>query len=141
MKQPPIKYGRPIPGEEHGEPRRGLEGTWWAMAPSDRTDGPCDHTAALVGSLVPTASPYLFLSDPFLFFLIIHEGLGWFSPRYTSLGLSEHNQTASLDTGRLCGWFESNHGLGGWAKRLVMSQKARVAKGHELPKVVCCQRV
>ncbi|KAF3485404.1 hypothetical protein F2Q69_00052557 [Brassica cretica] len=134
--QPPIKYGRPRPGEEHGEPRRGSEGTWWAMAPSDRMDSPCDRTTALVGSLDLTASPYLFLSDPFLFFLILHEGFCWFSPRDTSLGLADHNRTASLDTGRLCGWFESHHGLGGWAKRLVMSQKARVAKGHELPKVV-----
>ncbi|KAF2576295.1 hypothetical protein F2Q70_00004023 [Brassica cretica] len=58
------------------------------------------------------------------------------SPRDTSLGLANHNQTASLDTGQLCGWFESHHGLGGWAKRLSTSQKARVAKGHELSKVV-----
>ncbi|KAF2539257.1 hypothetical protein F2Q68_00020631 [Brassica cretica] len=62
-------------------------------------------------------------------------------PRDTSLDLAVHNRTASLDTGRLCGWFDLHHGLGGWAKRLVMSQKARVAKGHELPKVVRCQRV
>ncbi|KAF2576724.1 hypothetical protein F2Q70_00002770 [Brassica cretica] len=61
-------------------------------------------------------------------------------PRDTSLDLAVHHRTTSLDTGRLCGWFDSHHGLGGWAKRLVMSQKARVAKGHELPKVVSCQR-
>ncbi|KAF2610866.1 hypothetical protein F2Q70_00008763 [Brassica cretica] len=64
----------------------------------------------------------------------------WLCPRDTSLDLAVHNRTASLDTGRLCGWFDSHHRLGGWAKRLVMSQKARVAKSHELPKVVSCQR-
>ncbi|KAL0704704.1 hypothetical protein Bca4012_071129 [Brassica carinata] len=42
-------------------------------------------------------------------------------PRDTSLDLAVHNRTASLDTGRLCGWFESHHGLGGWAKRLLVS--------------------
>ncbi|KAF2580189.1 hypothetical protein F2Q68_00002409 [Brassica cretica] len=68
------------------------------------------------------------------------EGLCWFSPRDTSLDLAIHNRTASLDTGRLCGWFESHHGLGGWDKWLDMSQKARVAKGHELPRVVSYQR-
>ncbi|KAF3512839.1 hypothetical protein F2Q69_00002756 [Brassica cretica] len=57
-------------------------------------------------------------------------------PRDTSLDLAIHNRTTSLDTSRLCGWFESHHGLGGWDKRLDMSQKARVAKGHELPRVV-----
>ncbi|KAF3611351.1 hypothetical protein DY000_02045972 [Brassica cretica] len=30
-------------------------------------------------------------------------------PRDTSLDLAVHNRTASLDTGRLCGWFESHH--------------------------------
>ena len=107
------------------------------MAPSDRTDGPCDRTAALVGPLDLTASPLLVSIRPFLFFLIIHEGLCWFSPRDTSLDLAGHNQTANLDAGRLDGRFESHHRLGGWAKRLVMSQEARVAKGHELPRVVC----
>ncbi|KAF2605238.1 hypothetical protein F2Q70_00026086 [Brassica cretica] len=102
----------PRQGGERGEPRGGSEGMRWAVAPSDRMDGPCDRTAAL--------------SVP--------------NPTDTSLDLAIHNRTASLDTGRLCGWFESHHGLGGWAKRLVMSQKARVAKGHELPKVVSCQR-
>ena len=110
------------------------------MAPSDRTDGPCDRTAALVGPLDLTASPLLVSILPFLFFLIIHEGLCWFSPRDTSLDLVGHNQTANLDAGRLDGWFKSHHRLGGWAKRLVMSQEARVAKGHELPRVVRYQR-
>ncbi|KAF2601546.1 hypothetical protein F2Q70_00027874 [Brassica cretica] len=112
----------------------------WAVAPSDRTDSPCDRTAALS---VPKSHPTSLtccLSDLFLFFPFIHEGLCWFSSRDTSLDLAIHNRTASLDTGRLCRWFESHHGLGGWAKRLVMSQKARVAKGHKLPKVVSCQR-
>ena len=107
------------------------------MAPSDRTDGPCDRTAALVGPLDLTASPLLVSIRPFLFFLIIHEGLCWFSPRDTSLDLAGHNQTANLDAGRLDGRFELQHRLGCWAKRLVMSQEARVAKGHELPRVVC----
>ena len=102
------------------------------MAPSDRTDGPCDRTAALVNSLDVTASPPLVSIRPFLSFLIIHEGLCWFSPRDTSLDLADHNQIANLDTGRL----ESHHILGGWAKRLALSQKARVAKGHDLPRVV-----
>ena len=110
------------------------------MAPSDQTDGPCDRTAALVGPLDLTASPLLVSIRPFLFFLIIHEGLCWFSPRDTSLDLAGHNQTANLNVGWLDGRFESHHRLGGWAKRLVMSQEARVAKGHELPKVVSYQR-
>ncbi|KAG2296070.1 hypothetical protein Bca52824_042739 [Brassica carinata] len=42
-------------------------------------------------------------------------------PRDTYLDLAVHNRTASLDTGRLCGWFDSHHGLGGWAKRLLVS--------------------
>jgi len=70
----------------------------------------------------------------------MHEGLCWLSLRDTSLDLAGHNQTANLDAGRLDGRFESHHRLGGWAKRLVMSQEARVAKGHELPKVVSYQR-
>ncbi|KAF2553785.1 hypothetical protein F2Q68_00033349 [Brassica cretica] len=37
----------PRQGEERGESRGGSEGMIWAVAPSDRTDGPCDHTAAL----------------------------------------------------------------------------------------------
>ena len=122
------------------------------MAASDRTDGPCDRTAALVGSLDLTAPPLLVSIRSFLFFLIIHEVLCWFSPRDTSLDLAGHNQTANLDAGRLDCRFESHNRLGGWAKRLVMSQEARVAKGHELrrvvsyqrsqvPKVVSCQRM
>ncbi|KAG5378248.1 hypothetical protein IGI04_026090 [Brassica rapa subsp. trilocularis] len=60
------------------------------------------------------------------------------SPRDMSLDLANHNQTANLDTGR----------LGGWAKQLGTSQKARVAcqksgvtKGCEFPKGVSNQRV
>ena len=86
--------------------------------------------------LSPIRLLLLVLSDLFLFFLFTHEGLCWFSPRDTSLDLAIHNRTISLDMGRLSGWFESHHGLGGWDKRLDMSQKARVAKGHELPRVV-----
>ena len=100
------------------------------MAASVRTDGPCDRTVALDGSLDLTSSPLLVSIRSFLFFLIIHEGLCWFSPRDTSLDLAGHNQTANLDAGRLDGRFESHHRLGGWAKRLVMSQEAGVAKGH-----------
>ncbi|KAF2548132.1 hypothetical protein F2Q70_00022496 [Brassica cretica] len=62
------------------------------------------------------------------------------TPRDTSLDLAIHNRTISLDMGRLSGWFESHHGLGGCDKRLDMSQKARVAKDHELPRVVSYQR-
>jgi len=110
------------------------------VAPSDRTDDPGDRTAALS---VPKSHPdslTCVLSDLFLFFLFTHERLCWFSPRDTSLDLAIHNRTISLDMGRLSGWFESHHGLGGWDKRLDMSQKARVAKGHELPRVVSYQR-
>ena len=113
-------------------------------------DGPWLHQTELTIHViaprlcsVPKSHPFLFICFNlvlFSFFLIIYEGLCWFSPRDTSLGLADHNRTASLDTGRLCEWFESHHGLGGWAKLLVMSQKARVAKGHELPKVVSIQR-
>ena len=109
------------------------------MAASDRTDGPCGRTAALVGSFDLAPFPLLVSIRSFLFFLIIHKGLCWFSPRKTSLDLAGHNQTANLDTGRLDGRFESHHVLGGWAKRLAMSQKARVAKGHELQRVVSYQ--
>ncbi|KAG5392711.1 hypothetical protein IGI04_022674, partial [Brassica rapa subsp. trilocularis] len=129
--QPPIKYGIPRAGEEHGEPCHGSEGTWWAMAASDRANGPCDRTAALFGSLNLTASPLLVYIRSFLFFLIIHEGLCWFSPWDTSLDLAGHNQTANLDTGRLDGRFESLHvlGLNGWPS----------PKRHELPKVTSYQ--
>ena len=78
----------------------------------------------------------------------MHKRLCWFSPRDMSLDLANHNQTANLDTGRLWGWFESHHRLGGWAKQLGTSQKARVAcqksgvtKGCEFPKGVSNQRV
>ena len=109
---------------------------WRALAASDRTNGPCDRIAALAGSFDLTAPPLLVSIRSFLFFLIIHEGLCWFSPRDTSLDLAGHNQTTNLDAGWLDGRFESHHRLGGWAKRLVMSQEVRVAKGQELPRVV-----
>uniref|UniRef100_M4DSN2 Uncharacterized protein n=1 Tax=Brassica campestris TaxID=3711 RepID=M4DSN2_BRACM len=63
------------------------------------------------------------------------------NPDTVQKALADHNQTKNLDTGRLCGWFESHHRLGGWPKRLGMSQKGRVAKGHELPKGVSNQKV
>ncbi|KAG5374355.1 hypothetical protein IGI04_042335 [Brassica rapa subsp. trilocularis] len=113
-----------------------IQGISWAMAASVRTDGPCDRTAALDGSLDLTVSPFLLSIRSFLFFLIMHEGLCWFSPRDTSLDLAVHNQTANLDAGWLDGRFESHHRLGSWTKRLGMSQEARVAKGHELPRVL-----
>ncbi|KAG5388659.1 hypothetical protein IGI04_030200 [Brassica rapa subsp. trilocularis] len=65
--------------------------------------------------------------------------LGFF--RMRPKAWADHNQTANLDAGRLGGWFESHHRLGGWSQRLGMSQKARVAKGCELPKSVSDQKV
>ncbi|KAF3568242.1 hypothetical protein DY000_02014393 [Brassica cretica] len=53
----------------------------------------------------------------------------------TSLDLAIHKRTTSLDMGRLCRWFESHDGLGGWAKRLVMPKR------QELPKVTSYQRL
>ncbi|KAF2589262.1 hypothetical protein F2Q70_00038709 [Brassica cretica] len=52
-----------------------------------------------------------------------------------------HILTANLDTGRLCGWSGSFQRWGGGTERLGMTQRARVTKSHELPKVVSCQRV
>lgn len=69
------QYGRSEWREEPGEPSRGSEGMVWALVPSDLTVSPCGRTEDLVGSLVPTVSPYLFLVYLLLFFLAIHVRL------------------------------------------------------------------
>ena len=114
---------------------------WWALAAPVRTDGPCDCTAALDGSLELTTSPLL-VSIRFLSLLFDYaRRVVLVRSKGHVLDLAGHNQTTNLDAGRLDGRFESHHRLGVWAKRLGMTQEARVAKGHKLPTVVSCQRV
>ncbi|KAG2266602.1 hypothetical protein Bca52824_073681 [Brassica carinata] len=63
------------------------------------------------------------------------------NPDVVHKALADHNQTASLDTGRLDGRFESHHDWVVDLKWLGMSPKGTSCQWSRVPEVVSCQRM
>ncbi|KAG2266601.1 hypothetical protein Bca52824_073680 [Brassica carinata] len=63
------------------------------------------------------------------------------NPDVVHKALANHNQTASLDTGRLEGRCESHHDWAVDLKRFGMSPKGTSCQRSQVPKVVSCQRM